>query len=210
MNGISVACAIRCYGQPRSKAIVLPNRYWAWRKILTITEIFLVLATLLSPLIAVQVTRYLDDRNEQRGRKIALFKTLMATRAYSVSPRHVEALNTIDLELLPHKAKEKAVLDVWQQYLDHLGSSGMDNNTWTIRRVDLLVDLLHAMGNALGYHFNKTQIKNGTYSPVAHGKLEEEQGRVRELAIEVLEGRRPLGMRVVNLPDQNEFQRTEG
>jgi hypothetical protein len=177
---------------------------------LTTTDILLILATALSPLIAVQVTRYLDDRNEERGRKLAVFKTLMATRAYTISPRHVEALNSIDLEFLPHRAKEKAVLDVWQQYLDHLGNTGMEPSAWALRRVDLLVDLLHAMGNALGYSFNKTQIKNGTYSPVAHGKLEEEQGRVRELAIEVLEGRRPLGMRVVNLPNQNELQSAEG
>ena len=65
-------------------------------------------------------------------------------------------------------------------------------------------------GNALGLQFNKTQIKNGTYAPTAHGKLEEEQGRVRELAVEVLEGRRPLGMWVVNLPNQNEPQRADG
>lgn len=177
---------------------------------MTTTDILIILATALSPLIAVQVTRYLDDRNEERGRKLAVFKTLMATRAYVVSPRHVEALNTIDLEFLPHRPKEKAVLDVWAQYLDHLGATSMEANTWALRRNDLLVDLLYAMGNALGYHFNKTQIKNGTYAPVAHGKLEEEQGRVRELAIEVLEGRRPLGMRVVNLPNQNEPPRAEG
>jgi hypothetical protein len=149
-------------------------------------------------------------RNEERGRKLAVFKSLMATRAYTISPRHVEALNSIDLEFLPHRPKERAVLDVWEQYLDHLGATGMDPNAWALRRVDLLVDLLYAMGNSLGYSFNKTQIKNGTYSPVAHGKLEEEQGKVRELAIEVLEGRRPLDMRVVNLPDQNSPQRAEG
>ncbi len=177
---------------------------------MTTTDILMIFATAISPLIAVQVTRYLDDRNEERGRKVAVFKTLMATRAYTISPRHVEALNTIDLEFLPKRPKEKAVLDVWQQYLDHLGNTGMEANAWALRRVDLLVDLLYAMGNALGYDFNKTQIKNGTYSPVAHGRQEEEQGRVRELAIEVLEGRRSLAMRVVNLPNQNSQQPPEG
>lgn len=162
----------------------------------------MIAATAISPLIAVQVTRYLDDRNEERGRKVAVFKTLMATRAYTISPRHVEALNTIDLEFLPSRPKEKAVLDIWQQYLDHLGNTGMETNSWGLRRLDLLVDLLYAMGKALGYDFNKTQIKNGTYSPMAHGKLEEEQGRVRELAIEILDGRRALSMHVVNFPNQ--------
>lgn len=171
---------------------------------MTTTDILMVLATAISPLIAVQVTRYLDDRNEERGRKLKVFKTLMATRAYSISPPHVEALNSIDLEFSAKHPKERAVLDIWQQYLDHLGNTGMEAGAWNVRRVDLLVDLLYAMGKVLGYDFNKTQIKNGTYSPMAHGNLEEQQSRVRELALELLEGRRSLPMRVVNLPNQNE------
>lgn len=120
---------------------------------MTATEVLMILATALSPLIAVQVTRYLDDRNEERGRKVAVFKTLMATRAYTISQRHVEALNTIDLEFMPKRPKEKAVLDVWQQYLDHLGNTGMEAAAWNVRRVDLLVDLLYAMAKALNYDF---------------------------------------------------------
>ena len=163
----------------------------------------MITATALSPLIAVQVTRYLDDRNEARGRKLQIFKTLMATRAYTLAPAHVEALNRIDLEFTAKRKPEKAVLDVWQQYLDHLGNKIMQIEAWAEKRVDLLVDLLHAMGHALGYDFNKTQIKNGTYAPVAHGRIEEEQEKVRQYAIELLEGKRLLPMHVTNLPNQN-------
>ncbi len=170
---------------------------------MTLTDILMIAATALSPFIAVQVTRFLDDRNEERGRKLQVFKTLMATRAYNISPAHVEALNRIDLEFSPKKRLEKAVLDVWQQYLDHLGNQQMEPGAWSVRQVDLLVDLLYAMGKALGYDFNKTQIKNGTYSPTAHGRLEEEQGKVRSMAIELLEGKRVLPMYVTNLPPQN-------
>lgn len=170
---------------------------------MTLTDFLMIAATALSPLIAVQVTRYLDDRNEARGRKLAVFKTLMATRAYNISHRHVEALNSIDLEFLPKKPAEKAVLDVWQQYLDHLGNTEMASEAWAIRRVDLLVDLLQAMGQAVGYGFNKTQIKNGTYSPTAHGRIEGEQERIRAMTLEILEGKRELPMRVKNIPDQN-------
>ncbi|NDV14207.1 hypothetical protein GZH52_15665 [Crenobacter sp. HX-7-9] len=155
----------------------------------------------MSPLIAVQVTRYLDDRNEVQGRKLQVFKTLMATRAYTLAPAHVEALNRIDLEFSSKIPTEKAVLDVWQQYLDHLGNpQQLDAPTWGNKRIDLLVDLLHAMGKSLGYDFNKTQIKNGTYSPVAHGQIESEQGRMRQMTLELLEGKRVLPMHVTNLP----------
>ena len=78
----------------------------------------------------------------------------------------------------------------------------MDPDAWNLRRVDLLVDLLHAMGKSVGYDFNKTQIKNGTYSPTAHGKIEDEQRRIRVMALELLEGTRELPMRVTNIPSQ--------
>lgn len=170
---------------------------------MTLTDILMITATALSPLIAVQVTRYLDDQNEEHGRKLQIFKTLMATRAYTLAPSHVEALNRIDLEFSTKRRQEKAVLDVWQQYLDHLGNKSMQIEAWAEKRVDLLVDLLYAMGQALGYDFNKTQIKNGTYAPVAHGRIEEEQEKVRQFTIELLEGKRILPMYVTNLPNQS-------
>lgn len=169
---------------------------------MTLTDVLMILATAVSPLIAVQVTRYLDDRNEVQGRKLQVFKTLMATRAYTLAAAHVEALNRIDLEFSSKRPAEKAVLDVWQQYLDHLGDKNLEIQAWGNKRVDLLVDLLHAMGKALGYDFNKTQIKNGTYAPVAHGRIESEQERVRQMTLELLEGKRVLPMYVTNLPQE--------
>jgi hypothetical protein len=162
----------------------------------------MILATAVSPLIAVQVTRYLDDRNEERGRKLEIFKTLMATRAYTLSIAHVEALNRIDLEFSSKRPVEKAVLDQWQQYLDHLGNKVLTGQAWADKRVDLLVELLYVMAKSLAYEFNKTQIKNGTYSPTAHGRVEEEQEKLRQFAIEWLEGKRSMPMFVTNFPDQ--------
>jgi hypothetical protein len=170
----------------------------------SLTDALMIIATAVSPLIAVQVTRYLDDRNEVQGRKLRVFKTLMATRAYTLAPSHVEALNRIDLEFSAKRPTEKAVLDIWQQYLDHLGDKSMESSAWGRKRVDLLVDLLHAMGKTLDYDFNKTQIKNGTYSPIAHGRIETEQELMRQLTLELLQGKRVLPMHVTNLPNPNE------
>jgi hypothetical protein len=170
---------------------------------MSLTDVLMILATAVSPLIAVQVTRVLDDRNEVRGRKIQVFKTLMATRAYTLAPAHVEALNRIDLEFSTKQPVEKAVLDVWQQYLDHLGDKSMETPAWSSKRVDLLVDLLHVMGQVLGYDFNKTQIKNGTYAPVAHGRIESEQELVRQLTLELLQGKRSLPMCLTGVPQSN-------
>ncbi|PKA68862.1 hypothetical protein ATI02_1664 [Pseudomonas baetica] len=77
----------------------------------TISDWLIILVTLLSPFFAVQATRYLDERNEIRGRKLSIFKTLMATRGYVISWGHVEALNRIDLEFMKSHKKEKAVVE---------------------------------------------------------------------------------------------------
>jgi hypothetical protein len=173
---------------------------------MTIADALIILATLTGPLIAVQLTRYLDDRKEVRGRKLQVFKTLMATRAYTLSPAHVEALNRIDLEFSSNKPSEKKALEVWRQYLDLLGDKSLSPEQWGVKRVDLLVELLYAMGQSLGYDFDKTQIKNGTYSPVAHGRIEEEQQAIRSQTLELLQGKRVLPMFVTNLPPQQQTQ----
>lgn len=169
---------------------------------MTTTDILMILAVITGPIIAVRVTRYLDDRKEVRERKLRIFKTLMATRAYTLSPNHVEALNRIDLEFAPKKKHEKKVLDAWKEYLDLLGTKGLSQEQWGVKRADLLVELLFHMGHSLNYDFDKTQIKNGTYSPIAHGKMEEQQESIRQGLIDILKGDQSLPMHIVSLPEQ--------
>lgn len=169
---------------------------------MTIADWLIILATLLSPVIAVQVTRFLDDRNEVRGRKLSIFKTLMATRAYTVSWVHVEALNRIDLEFEKSKRKEKEVLEAWKAYHDLLNNDKLNPEQWATRRIDLLVELLHKMAIVLEYDFDKTHIKNSSYAPRAHSDTEAQQEAIRKGTIELLEGKRSLPMFVTNLPEQ--------
>jgi hypothetical protein len=169
-------------------------------KTMTIADWLMISAVLLGPIIAVQLTRYLDNKKEERERKLQVFKTLMATRAYTISWDHVVALNRIDLEFDKDNKKEKAVIEAWKAYLDLLGDKSMTPEQWGIKRVDLLVELLHKMAQVLDYDFDKTHIKNSSYSPVAHGNIEDEQKALRVGLIEVLEGKRPIPMSVVNWP----------
>jgi hypothetical protein len=162
----------------------------------------MITAIFFGPIIAVRVTRDLDNKKEIRERKLWVFKTLMATRAYTLAPNHVEALNRIDLEFDPKKKLDKPVLAAWKQYLDLLGNRSISAEQWDLRRVDLLVDLLYHMGISLDYDFDKTQIKNGTYSPVAHGRIEQQQEQIRQGIIDLMQGKRALPMHVTNLPDQ--------
>lgn len=162
-----------------------------------------ILAIFTGPVVAVQLTRYLDDRREVRSRKLQIFKTLMATRSYFVSWPHVEALNRIDLEFSKREPQERAVLDAWKEYFDLLCSSGISPEQWAIKRVDLLVELLHRMAIVLDYDFDKTQIKNSSYSPIAHGNLDAQHAALREGALDILNGKRAISIYVTNTPPES-------
>lgn len=155
---------------------------------LKISDWLMILAVLLGPLIAVQLTRYLDNKKEVRQRKLDLFRTLMATRAYNISWEHVNALNRIDVEFDNRIIKEKDVLSSWKSYLDLLNDKSLTAESWNTRRIDLFVDLLHKMAIVLNYDFDKTHIKNSAYSPVAHGNSEQEVNEIRAGLIKVLKG----------------------
>jgi len=88
---------------------------------MTIADWLMITAVLAGPIIAVRLTRYLDTKREVRERKLQVFKTLMATRAYTVHWDHVVALNRIDLEFDGKNPKEKAVIEAWKGYLGLLG-----------------------------------------------------------------------------------------
>lgn len=168
-----------------------------------IQDWLMILAVLAGPIIAVQLTRFVDNKKEQRDRKLQIFKTLMATRAYTISPQHVEALNRIDLEFSNKHKKERSVVYAWKEYLDLLGDKDMPREQWGIKRIELLVELLHCMAQVLNYEFDKTHIKNSAYSPVAHGDIEDQQTAVRMGVIDILQGKRVLPMYVTNFPPPN-------
>lgn len=159
---------------------------------MNIADWLMIFAVLFGPVIAVQLTRYLDNSKEIRERKIAIFKTLMATRAYSISWAHVEALNRIDLEFDHKNKKEKAVISAWKEYLDLLSNSSISSEQWSIKRVDLLVELLHKMAQVLNYDFDKTHIKNSSYAPMVHGVTEDENTALRRGLLDVLEGKKQI------------------
>jgi hypothetical protein len=169
---------------------------------MTLTNILMVAAVLIAPILAVQVQKWLEVFREERGRKIWIFKTLMATRAANLSSDHVRALNMIDLEF--RGKKYKSVADSWKAYLDHLASFPKDDENlqtqWQERMTDRLANLLMEMGKSLGYEFDEVHVKKGVYAPEAHGRLEDENAHVRRGLIRVLYGDSALKMDVESFP----------
>jgi hypothetical protein len=176
---------------------------------MTVADWILVSATVAGPVLAVQAQKWIEGWRDDRARRVSLFKTLMATRGAALSPAHVQSLNSIDLEF--HGERYRRVRSSWRTYLDHLNSGPEKEanesadafearqKTWDDRRSDLLVDLLSAMGEHLGYSFDRVDLKRGAYTPQGHSELEMEQRIVRRLAIRVLGGEQGVKMEVTRI-----------
>lgn len=155
-----------------------------------------VLAAFLSPLIAVQVSQWLERSRARRDQQLRIFQTLMSTRAAIVDSRHVEALNSIDVVFGANSRVETAIRNQWKRYLDHLNTPMSDQEIWLQRQVEHLVDLLHPMAQHLGFEFDKVHLKNQTYLPQRHAWLENEQDVIRRGLVELLSGQRPLSVAI--------------
>ena len=122
-------------------------------------------ATLLGPVFAVQIQKYLERWREENERRHRIFKVLMSTRAARLAANHVEALNLIDIEFPSTRKRFKKVRSAWKAYFTHLCEKPPDDKqihpVFFAKRQELLTDMLYEMATALGYDFDKTQISRG-------------------------------------------------
>ena len=126
-------------------------------------------AIIIGPIVALWSQRYSERRLGRRHRKRVIFKELMATRATRLNPRHVDALNAIEVEFSEGGKGDKLVLDKWRLYLDHLNASPNTMNEsqfelWRKTAEEFLTGLLYEMSRALQYDFDKLALKNNIYS----------------------------------------------
>ena len=168
---------------------------------MTISDFLTIIAIFTGPIVAVQLTRHLDKKKEIRERKLQVFKTLMATRQYTISYDHVLTLNKIDLEFNGNNKNEKEVINAWKAYLDSLSTKSESSEFLFTKRTELLVELLHKMAIVLDYDFDKTHIKNSSYAPIAHVDIEDQDRAIRKGIIEILDGKKEIPMHIKNWPD---------
>ncbi|WP_066962791.1 DUF6680 family protein [Microbulbifer sp. Q7] len=163
---------------------------------MTLSDYLMIGAVILAPLIAVQVSQYLQHRQSIRNERLKIFKTLMSTRATNLESSHVEALNMIDVAFYSKKSKDRNVVSSWRIYLDHLNDLNYPKENWEPRRKELFVDLMHDMASSLGYDFDKSQIKNTSYYPGGHGELAGDQFLLRKGVLALLEGKISLPVKI--------------
>lgn len=140
-------------------------------------------AIILGPILAVQAQAWLDRRREERRRKLHVFAELMATRGTRLAPRHVEALNLIELEYSEKNDKQRPVLEAWRSYIDLLNNPPSEEQNLQAhfdRRDQALVDLLYQMGRYLGFAIDRVVIRRNAYTPEGHGQADVEWNIIRK------------------------------
>ncbi len=171
-----------------------------WLRSLGITDVAIICATLLGPVLAVQTQKFLERRREVKDRRLAIFRTLMATRAAILSQSHVEALNAVPVEFYGSGAKLAQINEAWKLYLDHHDDRLNYNEAWAQKRLDLFIDMLHLISQLLGYKFSKIQLLRDIYSPKAHGDLEAEQTIIRKGLAGLFRGEITLPLSIKEFP----------
>jgi|SRR5215469_5807337 len=151
-----------------------------------------------SPVIALEIQKRLDEKRAHRDRKMAIFRKLMTTRATPMSPAHVEALNSIEVEFYAKSGPDKKVLDAWRLYINHVNTPiGQDVNGWTLVKTNRLVSLLLEMSKSLKFEMDEAAIRTNIYHPVGFVQIEEEQHALRKAALQIFSGERPLQTAVI-------------
>lgn len=149
-------------------------------------------AIVLGPLLAFAVQNFRDGRRERRNRKLEIFRKLMMTLKVPLNPVHVDAINSIPVEFYD----DPKVLDAWRLYASHLNqrhSPGDDLARWVERKFDLLVKLVHLIGQGLGYGtIDEAAIRDNTYVPQGYADVESEWQQIRKAWLDVLNGKRPV------------------
>ena len=145
------------------------------------------------------IQRYLEDRRASFGRRVKIFRDLMANRASRISAPYVQALNGIETEFYG----ERKVIEAWRSLVNHLytpqGEAGQAGFArWNDRLTELLNDMLYEMGESLDYHFDKVTLQRNVYYPSHWNTLETENTKLRQAAIKVFEGELPLKVEVAS------------
>jgi uncharacterized protein DUF6680 len=152
---------------------------------------------------AVSAQWRLQLQKEGRDRRLRVFTTLMRTRAMTISPDHVQALNMIDVEFCSESISDQQIREAWRHYLHNLniGITGADKqkiDAWNSKNRDYLADLLSKMGTALGYKFDFPYIKENVYYPQGHVDVEGNVLAIQSGLVELLKGEKSLKMEVAN------------
>lgn len=153
-----------------------------------------ILAVVAGPILAVVITRMIDNRRAEDQRKFDIFRTLMRTRTMPIHFDHVGALNLVEVEFIKHTD----VIQAWKIYLGNLGESMPpveEKEKFTAaqnKRNALLTKLISEIAKALKIKIEQLDILEGNYLPQGWNDDDWEQRLVRRGLINVLHSKAPI------------------
>ena len=163
-----------------------------------------VIATLMGPILAVQIQKLLERNRALRDRQVEVFRTLMTGRLV-LTYENVKAFNAVPVEFYG----QTAILEAWRAYVAYMvhvpPPDSPDLPGWEVRRIDLLLDLLQKMATHVGYPYTFVQLRNDWYRPRGHDELETDQQKIRQGVAALLEGKIQLPLDVKRLPADEEL-----
>lgn len=149
-------------------------------------------AILLGPILAVLITRFIDNRRLDYMRRLEVFRTLMKFRARPLTQEYVGGLNSVEIEF----ARDKKVITAWKALLEDFSgpwpTAQNEIDSATRKRQTLQAKLISTVADALGIRIEQLDISTGGYYPRGWDFSEMEQIKMRQLFLEILEGKRAL------------------
>ena len=119
----------------------------------------------------------------------------MKTRRVTLSPDHVTALSLIQTEF----HDDGKVISAYKVYIENLKNNEIAPNAdddeirrFVDKRDDVFNEMMFEIGRHLGFNFDKRELSKYSYAPQGWVNMEAEQNALRTLALELLQGRRPL------------------
>lgn len=167
-----------------------------------LSDAAIVVATLIGPVVAVQVQKWIERSREKRTRQLAVFEALMATRATRMSVRHIDALNAIPIAFYGTGKRLEKIRTEWNDYLGHLSDTKKieaNIDLWQGEQIPKIVSLVYEISQYLGFSFSKNEIENGIYLPQGHVTLESNQQAVLSGLAKIFRGEAELPISVNNL-----------
>jgi hypothetical protein len=154
-----------------------------------------IVAIVVGPIVAVRISLRHEHSRELTRRKYKTFHNLMMTRRATLSAEHVLALNVIQTEF----HDDARVIDAYKKYIDNLAGPKLPPNSddETVRRFleardDVFNEMMYEIGRHLGFSFDKRELSKYSYAPQGWSNVENEQHALRSLALDLLQGKRPL------------------
>ena len=162
-----------------------------------LTDVLMVLATMVSPFIAVQASEKLRANVAAKEAREKVFHTLISTRGARLTPDHVAALNRIDL-VFP-ATSFAGVSDSWNLYMRHLSRSRAEaeqaGDAHFAEGNRLFMSLLKAMAGALSIPFSDTALQHNAYYPQGYIHNEQQAYLLRDAALTVLRGEQAISIK---------------